>query len=80
MLEGSLDCLVTAGSAQQRTGGSGVRGGGEPCGVFAQGPGEAAEGAAAAGRSRLAFQPGHGGGADPGPAGELFLGQSALAA
>jgi hypothetical protein len=49
-------------------------------GIFAQGGGEAAEGAAAAGRGGLAFQPGHGGEADPGSVRELFLGQPVLAA
>ena len=41
------------------------------------GGGETAEGAAAAGCGRLAFQAPHGGQADSGPAGELFLEQPA---
>jgi hypothetical protein len=57
-----------------------VRGEGEACGVFTQGAGEAAEGAAAAGCGGVAFQAADGGEADPGLVGELFLGQPALAA
>jgi hypothetical protein len=53
---------------------------GEAGRVFTQGAGETAEGAAAAGRGGLAFQASHGGQADPGPVGELFLGQAVLAA
>jgi hypothetical protein len=53
---------------------------GEAGGVFVQGGGEAAEGAAAAGRGGLTFQPRHSGGADPGPDGELFPRQPALVA
>jgi hypothetical protein len=59
----------------RRHGVRGVRGGDEASGVFAQGAGEAAEGAAAAGCGELAFQAPHGGQANPGLAGELFLGQ-----
>jgi hypothetical protein len=51
---------------------------GEAGGVFVQGCGEAAEGAAAAGCGGLAFQAPHGGQADPGLAGKLFLGQPLL--
>ena len=54
--------------------------GSEADGVFVQGGGEAAEGAAAAGGGGLAFQAPHGGQADPGLAGELFLGQPLLMA
>jgi hypothetical protein len=59
---------------------SGLCGRGEACGVFAEGAGEAAEGAGAAGGGGLAFEPADSGGADPGPVGELFPGQPALAA
>ena len=57
-----------------------MRGGDEACGVFAQGAGQAAEGAAAAGGGGLAFQPGDSCRADPGPVGQLFPGQPALVA
>jgi hypothetical protein len=42
--------------------------------------GKAAKGVAAAGCAGLAFEPGHRGDAYPGQVGELFLGQSVLAA
>jgi hypothetical protein len=59
---------------------SGLGGGGEAGGVFAEGASEAGEGAAAAGCGVLAFEAPHGGQADPGLAGELFLGQPVPAA
>src|ERR1700722_12550494 len=79
LVDGILDRLVTADCARQPARGSGQPGAVE-VGVFTQRGGEAAEGAGAAGGGELVFQPGHGGGADPGPVGELFLGQPVLAA
>jgi hypothetical protein len=77
LLDGILDCLVTGDVHVARRGCSGRR---EAGGFFVQGGGEAAEGTGAAGRGGPAFQPGDSGWADPGPVGELFLGQPALVA
>jgi len=61
--------------------GSGGLGGGiEGGGLGVQGGGEAAQRAAAVGSVVLAFEPRHGGQANSGLAGELFLGQAVLAA
>src|ERR1017187_8521 len=48
-------------------------GGGDGGGLFGERGGEAAQGVAAAGCPGLAFEPGHGGDANPGLVGELFL-------
>ena len=53
--------------------GDGGEGAGDGGWVFAEGGGEPGQGAGPAGRAGLAFEPGHGSWAYPGPMSELVL-------
>jgi hypothetical protein len=80
LLDGILDCLVTGLviMARRVPGGSARPAGGEGGRLLAQGRGETGQSPGAACYAEPTFQPGHGGLADAGQVGELFLGQVVL--